>query len=235
MSVSTVIEVKKLVKHFPMGSNHVEALKGVDLALEEGCFAGLVGPSGSGKTTLLNIIGGLDSPTEGSVHVLGENLSNKSHKELADLRKEEIGFIFQTFNLLPVYTVFENVEFPLLLLNTTNGERQRAVDEALEWVGLTDKTKARPAMLSGGESQRVAIARAIVKQPSIILADEPTANLDAENSHNIMRILVNLNKENSTSFLFSTHDEKVMAYLRRTIHLVDGNISSDEVTTPSAP
>ena len=233
MSTDNAILIESLVKHFPMGGSVVEALKGVNLALGAGEFAGLVGPSGSGKTTLLNIIGGLDSPTEGSVKVLGENLANKTHKQLADLRKEHIGFIFQTFNLLPVYTVFENVEFPLLLLNRTNGERQKAVDEALERVGLSHKTKARPATLSGGESQRVAIARAIVKQPSIILADEPTANLDAENSHNIMRILVELNEDNSTSFLFSTHDEKVMAYLRRTIQLVDGNITADEVTTPT--
>lgn len=235
MSVDIAIQIESLVKHFPMGDSIVEALKGVDLTLDKGEFAGLVGPSGSGKTTLLNIVGGLDSPTEGNVHVLGESLANKSHKELADLRKEHLGFIFQTFNLLPVYSVFENVEFPLLLLNRTNGEREKAVNEALERVGLTDKIKARPAMLSGGESQRVAIARAIVKQPSIVLADEPTANLDAENSHNIMRILVQLNKEMSSTFLFSTHDEKVMAYLRRTIHLVDGEIASDEVTTPTAP
>ena len=235
MAANVAIQIESLVKHFPMGASIVKALKGVNLTLAEGEFAGLVGPSGSGKTTLLNIIGGLDSPTEGNVQVLGESLANKSHKELADLRKEHLGFIFQTFNLLPVYSVFENVEFPLLLLNRTNGEREKAVTEALDRVGLADKTKARPAMLSGGESQRVAIARAIVKQPSIVLADEPTANLDAENSHNIMSILVDLNKEMSSTFLFSTHDEKVMAYLRRTIHLVDGKIASDEATTPTAP
>ena len=229
------INIKGLVKHFPMGGDHVEALKGITLGIAEGEFAGLVGPSGSGKTTLLNIIGGLDSPTAGSVEVLGEALAGKSHKELAAMRKDYIGFIFQTFNLLPVYTVFENVEFPLLLLGMGAAERKQAVDEALDWVGISDKTKVRPAMLSGGESQRVAIARAIVKRPSIILADEPTANLDAKNSHNIMEILVKLNQERSTSFLFSTHDEKVMAYLRRTIHLVDGLVESDRETTPSPP
>ena len=164
MAANIAIQIESLVKHFPMGGTHVEALKGVNLTLDEGEFAGLVVPSGSGKTTLLNIIGGLDTPTEGDVQVLGESLADKSHKELADLRKEQLGFIFQTFNLLPVYSVFENVEFPLLLLNQTNGEREKAVTEALDRVGLADKTKARPAMLSGGESQRVAIARAIVKQ-----------------------------------------------------------------------
>ncbi len=235
MTNGTAINIQGLVKHFPMGGSRVEALKGITLGIAEGEFAGLVGPSGSGKTTLLNIIGGLDSPTEGSVEVLGEALAGKSHKELAAMRRDKIGFIFQTFNLLPVYTVFENVEFPLLLLGMGTADRKKAVDEALGWVGISDKTQAKPAMLSGGESQRVAIARAIVKRPSLILADEPTANLDARNSHNIMGILVKLNQEMSTSFLFSTHDEKVMAYLRRTIHLVDGRVDSDRETTPSPP
>ena len=143
-------------------------------------------------------------------------------KEAARLRKKELGFIFQTYNLLPVYTVFENVEFPLLLLNMSSSERKKAVDEALNWVGLESKTKSKPAQLSGGECQRVAIARAMVKRPGIVLADEPTANLDAENSHNILQTMVKLNEDLETTFIFATHDEKVINYLRRMISLADG-------------
>ncbi len=193
-----------------------------------GEFTGLVGPSGSGKTTLLNIVGGLDSPSEGEVTVLGHNLAGTSHKERAELRRLNMGFIFQTYNLLPVYTVYENVEFPLLLNNLPADERKQLVTKAIEWVGLTDKTHSRPAQLSGGEGQRVAIARAIVKKPSLVLADEPTANLDAENSHHVMGILAQLNHELSTSFIFATHDEKVMGYLRRILRLEDGRIAKDE-------
>jgi len=222
-----VVEVKGLIKDFPIGGKSFRALKGITANIEKGEFMGLVGPSGSGKTTLLNIIGGLDSPTEGSVSVLGVGLSGKSNKELAALRRDGIGFIFQGYNLLPVYTVYENVEFPLLLLNTNGEERDRLVREAIEWVDLSDKIKSRPAQLSGGESQRVAIARAIVKRPPMVIADEPTANLDAKNSHKVMRILSDLNKELGATFIFATHDEKVMGYLTRIIKLVDGLIQSD--------
>jgi len=195
----------------------------------------LVGPSGSGKTTLLNIIGGLDSPSEGQVSVLGQALNDTSHGERALLRREHMGFIFQSYNLLPVYTVFENVELPLILNKVDPKEREERVAQAIEWVGLSDKTDSRPAMLSGGECQRTAIARAIVHQPALVLADEPTANLDAENSHHIMKILTRLNKEISTSFIFATHDEKIMAYLRRIIHLEDGQITEDEkIENPKA-
>ena len=189
---------------------------------------GLVGPSGSGKTTLLNIIGGLDSPTEGNVNVLGIELGSSSHNERAHLRRRKMGFIFQSYNLLPVYSVFENVELPLILNKVDSQERKRLVNQAVEWVGLADKIDSRPAQLSGGECQRTAIARAIVHEPALILADEPTANLDAENSHQIMKIMVRLNKELETSFIFATHDEKIMAYLRRIIHLEDGQIVQDE-------
>jgi len=195
----------------------------------------LIGPSGSGKTTLLNIIGGLDSPTEGQVSVLGQALNDTSHGERARLRRKHMGFIFQSYNLLPVYTVFENVELPLILNKIDKDERRSMVEQAVESVGLTDKMDSRPAMLSGGECQRTAIARAIVHQPVLVLADEPTANLDAENSHHIMKILVRLNKELSTSFIFATHDEKIMAYLRRIIHLDDGEITEDEkIENPKA-
>ena len=228
MENNAVITINNLVKRFPVGGDFFTALKDVDLILKKGEFTGLVGPSGSGKTTLLNIIGGLDSPSEGQVSVLGQALNDTSHSERARLRREHMGFIFQSYNLLPVYTVFENVELPLILNKVDSREREEKVTQAIEWVGLSDKRDSRPAMLSGGECQRTAIARAIVHQPALILADEPTANLDAENSHHIMKIMVRLNKELSTSFIFATHDEKIMAYLRRIIHLDDGQITDDE-------
>jgi len=228
MQDNHIVEIRDLVKRYPVGGGHFTALRDVTTDVAVGEFTGLVGPSGSGKTTLLNIIGGLDAPSEGAVTVLDMPLGGKNHKQLAHLRREGIGFIFQTFNLLPVYTVFENVEFPLLLMGMPSVERKKAVDESLEWVDLMDKVKSRPAQLSGGECQRVAIARAIVKRPKLIIADEPTANLDAKNSHNVMGLLVNLNRELSTSFMFATHDEKVMGYLTRIIHLIDGRIDKDE-------
>ena len=235
MENNAVITINKMVKRFPVGGDFFTALKDIDLTLNKGEFTGLVGPSGSGKTTLLNIVGGLDSPTEGQVSVLGQALNDTSHGERALLRREHMGFIFQSYNLLPVYTVFENVELPLILNKVDPKEREKRVAQAIEWVGLSDKTDSRPAMLSGGECQRTAIARAIVHQPALVLADEPTANLDAENSHHIMKILTRLNQEISTSFIFATHDEKIMAYLRRIIHLDDGQITEDEkIENPKA-
>ena len=228
MQNSYLIQTEKLVKIYPMGLTSLKALDNVTLSWSKGEFAGLVGPSGSGKTTLLNIIGSLDIPTSGSAEVLGEKIETLSHKKAARLRNEHIGFIFQTFNLLPVYTVYENVEFPLLLQEMVTSKREKAVMDALEWVGLAARANSKPAQLSGGESQRVAIARAIVKKPEIVLADEPTANLDAENSHHIMKTMVQLNKEFGTTFIFSTHDEKVMKYLHRKISLVDGRVAEDE-------
>lgn len=227
-----LIRLNKVVKRYPMGTTFFTALEDIDLTVEKGEFTGIVGPSGSGKTTLLNIIGSLDSPTEGSAQVLGNFIEKLSHKEAARLRNNHLGFIFQTYNLLPVYTVYENVEFPLLLLGLSSEKREKMVMDALEWVGLTDKIKSRPAQLSGGESQRVAIARAVVKKPELVLADEPTANLDAENSHHILKAMVRLNQELGTTYLFSTHDEKVIQYLRRKITLFDGKIASDDVMTP---
>ena len=235
MENNAVITINNLVKRFPVGGDFFTALKNIDLNLNEGEFTGLIGPSGSGKTTLLNIIGGLDSSTEGKVSVLGQALNDTSHRERARLRRKHMGFIFQSYNLLPVYTVFENVELPLILNKIDEDERRSMVEQAIESVGLTDKMDSRPNMLSGGECQRTAIARAIVHQPALVLADEPTANLDAENSHHIMKILSNLNKEMSTSFIFATHDEKIMAYLRRIIHLDDGQITKDEkIENPKA-
>ncbi|MCS5622984.1 MAG: ABC transporter ATP-binding protein [Candidatus Marinimicrobia bacterium] len=228
MENKSVINIKNMVKRFPVGGDYFTALQQIDLELTEGEFIGLVGPSGSGKTTLLNIIGGLDSATEGNVSVLGHSMDNTSHNERAKIRRKHMGFIFQSYNLLPVYTVFENVELPLILNNIDPVEREKKVTQAIEWVGLNEKRNSRPADMSGGECQRTAIARAIVHEPSLLLADEPTANLDAENSHNIMNILSKLNSEISTSFVFATHDEKIMGYLRRIIHLDDGKIINDE-------
>ena len=234
MENSVLIKTDELVKIYPMGKTEIWALNHVNLTFQKGEFAGFVGPSGSGKTTLLNIVGSLDSPTKGSAEVLGEKIENLSHNQAAELRNKHIGFIFQTFNLLPVYTAYENVEFPLLLLGLPPEERKKAVMDALEWVGLADRAKSKPAQLSGGESQRVAIARAVVKKPAIVLADEPTANLDAENSHHILRTMEKLNKDLDTTFLFATHDEKVIQYLRRKITLVDGKVVKDDRLTPTA-
>ncbi|MDX9946616.1 MAG: ABC transporter ATP-binding protein [Bacteroidales bacterium] len=229
MENSTVIKTETLIKKFPMGKSEFTALNGIDLQLSQGEFAGLVGPSGSGKTTLLNIIGSLDIPTSGKAIVLGQSIGDLSAREAARLRKESLGFIFQSYNLLAVHTVWENVEFPLLLLKYTAAQRKELVTDAIEWVGLTDKIKSKPPQLSGGECQRVAIARAMVKKPSIVLADEPTANLDAENSYNILDTMEMLNRQLKTTFLFATHDDKVINYLRRKIFLRDGKIDREEM------
>ncbi|MBU4425253.1 MAG: ABC transporter ATP-binding protein [Desulfobacterales bacterium] len=229
MENSKVITIEGLTKQFPIGGGQFTALNDINLAFEKGEFTGIVGPSGSGKTTLLNIIGSLDAPSEGRVIVLGQSIGEMSHRDAAKLRNEHFGFIFQTYNLLPVYTVFENVEFPLLLLKMPTVERRKAVLDALEWVGLSDKEKSKPAQLSGGECQRVAIARAMVKKPEIVLADEPTANLDAKNSHNILQTMENLKGELETTFIFATHDEKVIQYLHRKISLEDGHVAKDEL------
>jgi putative ABC transport system ATP-binding protein len=233
MENSSIIKIEKLTKSFPIGKSEFTALKEVDLNINKGEFCGLIGPSGSGKTTLLNIVGSLDVPSSGEAIVLGHSIGALTPKQAAKLRKESLGFIFQSYNLLAVHTVFENVEFPLLLLDYTTAERKKMVMDALEWVGLTDKVDSRPPQLSGGESQRVAIARAMVKKPSLVLADEPTANLDAANSHHILKTMETLNKELNTTFLFATHDEKVISYLRRKIFLLDGRIDKDVIVTPT--
>ncbi len=229
MENSHIVTIEGLVKRYPIGKGHFTALENINLAFGTGEFAGVVGPSGSGKTTLLNIIGSLDSPSEGSARVLGKSVGLLSHKQSAHLRKNNMGFIFQTYNLLPVYTVYENVEFPLLLLKMGLSDRRKAVLDALEWVGLTDKIKSKPAQLSGGECQRVAIARAMVKKPQLVLADEPTANLDAANSHHILQTMEKLNEELKTTFIFATHDDKVIKYLKRKITLEDGKVVNDEI------
>jgi putative ABC transport system ATP-binding protein len=229
MENGVIISIEGLKKHFPMGSGRFTALNGIDLTFGKGEFAGIIGPSGSGKTTLLNIIGTLDNPSEGRAVILGHSVGELTPSESATLRKSKLGFIFQSYNLFQVHTVFENVEFPLLLQGIESSSRRQMVLDALEWVGLSDKINSRPSQLSGGESQRVAIARAMVKRPAIVLADEPTANLDAANSHNILQTMEKLNRELHTTFLFATHDEKVIGYVRRKIWLADGKVAKDEI------
>jgi putative ABC transport system ATP-binding protein len=223
-----IIEIKNLIKKFSIGGGYFTALNDISLNIKESEFMGLVGPSGSGKTTLLNIIGGLDSPTSGILKVLDKNMSETSHDQRALIRKKYMGFIFQSYNLLPVYTVYENVELPLILNNIDRNKRKEKVLDAIDSVGLIDKIDSKPNQLSGGQCQRTAIARAIVHNPSLVLADEPTANLDSENSHHIMEIMKKLNENFNTSFIFATHDEKIMGYLSRIVHLEDGQISKDE-------
>lgn len=229
MGNENIISIENVFKRYQVGEGEFTALHDINLKFKKGEFTGIVGPSGSGKTTLLNIIGSLDSPTEGKAIVMGKSVSDLSHKESALLRNMHIGFIFQVYNLLPVYTVFENVEFALILQNKSSAERKKSVMEALEWVGLAGMANKKPSKLSGGEGQRVAIARAMVKRPALVLADEPTANLDAKNAHAIIQTMKTLNKELNTTFLFSTHDEKVMSYMNRMIHLEDGRVANDEL------
>jgi putative ABC transport system ATP-binding protein len=229
MENGKLVILERLSKRYPMGlGQSLLALDDVNLTFAKGEFSGIVGPSGSGKTTLLNIIGSLDNPTGGAAVVLGRNVEKLTAAQAAELRNKHIGFIFQTYNLLHVYTVFENVEFPLLLLKLPKAERKQRVTEALQSVGLADRASSKPAQLSGGQSQRVAIARAIVKKPKIILADEPTANLDTENSHHILRLMQSLNQKLGVTFIFSTHDDKVIGYLRRKITLNDGRVAKDK-------
>jgi putative ABC transport system ATP-binding protein len=229
MMKEVIATIRGMSKSFPTGEGDFWALKDINLDFHRGEFGGFVGPSGSGKTTLLNILGSLDVPTKGEVEVLGYKVHEINQRQASILRSARIGFIFQTYNLLPVYNVYENVEFPLLLLKLDAGKRDKMVKEAIEWVGLTDKIKSRPSQLSGGQCQRVAIARAMVKKPDLVLADEPTANLDTENSLNILDTMVRLNEEFQTGFIFSTHDPKVIAYLKRVIKLIDGEVESDDL------
>lgn len=223
-----VANITNMSKSFPTGEGDFWALKNINLSFERGEFSGFVGPSGSGKTTLLNILGSLDTPSKGEVEVLGNQIHKINQLQAARLRSRHIGFIFQTYNLLSVYNVYENVEFPLLLMKMDANKRDKMVKEAIEWVGLSDKVKSRPNQLSGGQCQRVAIARAMVKKPDLVLADEPTANLDTENSLNILDTMFKLNRELSTTFIFSTHDPKVIDYLKRVIRLRDGEVASDD-------
>ncbi len=220
-----MIEVANVKKDYPLGATTVRALRGVDMAVEEGAFLTIIGPSGSGKTTLLNIVGCIDTPTAGSVKIGGQEITSLSDKQITDLRLRKIGFIFQTFNLIPVLNVRENVEFPLLLMKEHSKELIRNKVEALiEDVGLTQFIDHKPAELSGGQRQRVAIARALVTAPQIVMADEPTANLDSETSESILQLMRELNEKQKTTFIFSTHDPDVRKYAKSTVKIKDGLI-----------
>lgn len=229
MTEETIVSLANVVKNYPLGKTVVKALRGVDLTIRRGEFAAIAGPSGSGKTTLLNLVGCVDVATSGRVVVAGQDTKTIGESKRTRLRLDTLGFIFQTFNLIPVLNVFDNVEFPLLLKKSLGKkERAKRVEELVEAVGLTDQLKQRPGELSGGQRQRVAIARALVTSPAIVLADEPTANLDSATGTAILDLMEELNRRDSTTFIFSTHDERVMRYARRLVQLVDGQIISDE-------
>ena len=224
-----LLELNKVKKIYQQGKIGVPALRGIDLTVEPGEFTTIFGPSGSGKTTLLNMIGCLDTPTEGEIRLNDKKVSDLSRKELAMTRRYNIGFVFQSYNLIPVLTAYENVEFAIRLTDhTSESQMKEKVLKMLAEVGLKGLESRRPNELSGGEKQRVAIARALVKEPKLILADEPTANLDSETAADVVDIMRKMNKELGTTFIFSTHDPAVMKHANRFINLKDGMISADE-------
>ena len=225
--MKAIVSCKGITKVFGKGELAVHALRGIDLDIMEGDFATLAGPSGSGKTTLLNMIGALDHPTEGKVTVDGQSLSGMSKSALSDLRLEKVGFIFQAYNLVPVLSARENVEFVLRLAHVPAAERRSRADAALAEVGLQGLETRRPSTLSGGQQQRVAIARALVGRPRIVLADEPTANLDSKTTGELVDLMYRLNQESGITFLMGTHDPRVMAHSKRHIEMEDGQIISD--------
>ncbi len=225
----SIIKTRGVTKVYNPDKIPVHALRGVDLDIEAGEFTAIVGPSGSGKTTLLNIIGGLDRPSGGSVSVGGTSIGELSDNQLIDFRKENIGFVFQAYNLIPVLTAQENVEFVMLLQKRSAEERHQRSEELLAAVGLEDQINKRPAEMSGGQQQRVAVARALAPKPTFILADEPTANLDSASTTNLLDIMARLNQEEGVTFVFSTHDQRVIDRARRVVTLDDGQIIKDEV------
>lgn len=225
----SLIELNNVKKSYQQGKIEVPALRGIDLTVEEGEFTIIFGPSGCGKTTLLNMLGCLDTPTEGEICLNGRKISDLSKKDLAMTRRYNIGFIFQNYNLIPVLTAYENVEFALRLIEDSSEKQiKEKVLKMLEEVGLKGLETRRPNELSGGEQQRVAIARALVKEPKIVLADEPTANLDSKTGIEVIKIMVKMNQELGTTSIFSTHDPEIMKYAKRLINLKDGMISTDE-------
>ncbi len=226
-SHQSIVSLINVSKEYKLGKTVVAALQDVTLAVSAGDFISVAGPSGSGKTTLLNLVGCVDTCTSGQVLIAGNDTAKLSERKLTDLRLHTIGFIFQSFNLVPVLNVFQNVEFPILLQKKfTSAERKKRVDELLEKVGLSTHAKHRPTELSGGQRQRVAIARALVTRPQIILADEPTANLDSKTGENILNLMREMNRIEKTTFIFSTHDAKVMAHANYIVKLADGKITS---------
>lgn len=219
-----LIKVTNLIKDYMLGKTVVHALRGIDMEIEKGEFMAVVGPSGSGKTTFLNLIGCLDTPTEGEVFIEKQNINEYSESQKTRLRREKLGFIFQTFNLIPVLTAYENIELPLLLTKHNSNYRKERIDSVLEMVGLKEYAKHRPDELSGGQRQRVAIARAIISKPEIVIADEPTANLDTETGNSIIKIMKTLNEKENTTFIFSTHDPRMMQHVSRKVDIVDGKV-----------
>ena len=224
-----VIEIKNVEKIYNDSEVKVHAINGVTLSFEEGEFAAIVGPSGSGKTTLLNMLGGLDNPTSGEIILGGINISTLKGSKLIDFRLKNIGFVFQSYNLIPVLTAKENTEFVMQMQGTSKEQRENRVKELLTAVGLGDRLDSRPSRLSGGQQQRVAVARALASKPKFILADEPTANLDSKSTENLLDIMEKLNREENITFIFSTHDARVVKKARRVITLEDGKILNDEV------
>ena len=225
--MTAIVECNGVSKTYQQGKVEVKALSDIDLTVETGGFIALAGPSGSGKTTLLNLIGGLDKPDSGTIQVGGQAYENLSSSQMADLRLHHIGFVFQAYNLIPVLSALENVEYVMLLQGTPTSERRQRAREILDIVGLEDKHDRRPAELSGGQQQRVAVARAIVSKPSIVLADEPTANLDSKTGESLLKLMRQMNLERSVTFIFSTHDNMVMDYARRIVLIRDGRIVED--------
>ncbi|MGB8213041.1 MAG: ABC transporter ATP-binding protein [Anaerolineales bacterium] len=219
-----VVKIENATRVYKVGSVETQALRGVNLSIKSGEFTALVGPSGSGKTTLLQLIGCLDQPTSGSVWIDGQDVTRLNRNQRADMRRGHIGFIFQFFALIPTLTAYENVEMPLLLNGRPAGERRERVMDLLKAVDLVERAKNRPDQLSGGQQQRIAIARALASKPALILADEPTANLDTENGKQVMQIMEKLNKKTDVTFIFATHDPRVMQYAHRVVTLQDGRI-----------
>jgi putative ABC transport system ATP-binding protein len=225
----SIINLSQVKKHYSLGKTTVEAVRGVDLTIEKGDFISIAGPSGSGKSTILNMIGLIDTPTEGEVTIAGENIGKLDDTGLTRLRHEAIGFIFQSFNLIPVLNTRENIEFPLLLGKNgkITAEKRDWIDFLIEEVGLGDRVKNKPNELSGGQRQRVAIARALVTKPMIVLADEPTANLDSNTGEAILELMKKINKDSGTTFIFSTHDHKVVQIADHVVRLLDGLVVED--------
>jgi putative ABC transport system ATP-binding protein len=223
----TAVRCVDLCKTYRQGEEDIKALDHVSIEIDQGGFVCLSAPSGGGKTTLLNAIGGLDKPDSGEVYIAGQRIDNLSKGELAELRLRQIGFVFQAFNLIPVLTARENVEFVMQVQGVPAGERQRKAVEILEEVGLAGLEDRRPADMSGGQQQRVAVARAIVSQPALVLADEPTANLDSKTSDGLMELFRELNAHHNTTFVIATHDKRVMSYAKRLVRMLDGRIVED--------
>ncbi|MFW6010553.1 MAG: ABC transporter ATP-binding protein [Gemmatimonadota bacterium] len=228
-----LIRVRGVTKVYRQGTLEVHALRGADLDLAEGEFTAMAGPSGSGKTTLLNMIGALDRPTDGSVEVAGQDVTSLDRGEAAGFRLDHVGFVFQAYNLVPVLTAYENAEFTLLLRGAPRAERREVVEGLLERVGLGDMMDRRPPELSGGQQQRVAIVRALATHPEVVLADEPTANLDSGTSGELLELMLELNRDLGTTFLFSTHDETVIERARRVVRLIDGRVDRVETREPA--